>query len=67
MLTAAIMASAAGRWLWTRLRRVAARRLRAGAQQSETRRSYVFGGISRQSFDAAIRNVRRRRSRNRAA
>jgi hypothetical protein len=51
-----VMAAAA--WSWALLRRLAAlrpRRSRRPDRQSETRRSYVFGAISRQAFEAAMK------------
>jgi hypothetical protein len=56
-------------WLWAMIRGLASRptrkkRVRAG--QSDVRRRYVFGAISRETFDAAMRKTRRRSARRRA-
>jgi hypothetical protein len=54
----------AARWIWAALRRlaIALRLLRPQIPgPSDTRRRYVFGAISRETFEAAKRKARRRR------
>jgi len=48
-------------WSWARLRRVATLRRHRSTEPDrhrETRRSYVFGAISRETFEAAMRKTR---------
>jgi hypothetical protein len=65
----AAIATTAGR-AWTALRglaRAVRSRRRQGGAPSTLRRRYVFGGISRKTFDAAMRKPRLRRSRTNRA
>lgn len=68
-----VLVAAALRWGLAAVRYVRARRVRppAASESNETRRSYVFGAISRQAFDRAmsmsIRATRRERRRKDAA
>jgi hypothetical protein len=58
---------AAVAWTWALLRRATLRKRRPmrADPHHETRRSYVFGAISRETFDAAIRKTGWRSSRDR--
>ena len=68
-----VIATAAGvlvRWVWALILRILAflrRRPAIDAQQNDVRRRYVFGAVSRQTFDSARRNVRRPFARRRRA
>ena len=53
-------------WSWNLGRRLVGLSPRPGSGPAPMRRSYVFGGIGRQAFDAAMKKTRRR-SRNRPA
>jgi hypothetical protein len=59
---------AAVAWSWALLRQLATLRKRRPTRADphhKTRRSYVFGAISRETFDAAIRKTGWRSSRDR--
>jgi hypothetical protein len=73
-VTLAVVVGAMGvaaAWSWHLVRRLAvfaSRRLATpGPEHAPIRRSYVFGAIGRQAFDAAMKKARKRRPRRRAS